>query len=95
MVIYMYIASGCEQMSPWGPTFLGHHKVMIYTYIVVLESSMLHAMFHSNRSTGSAEEDFWKVFTIYGHGGHLGLVTCIIYIHISSPFLEIIHIVWL
>ena len=24
-------------------------------------------------------------FTIYGHGGHLGLVTWIIYIHIGPP----------
>ena len=26
------------------------------------------------------------VFTIYGHGGHLGHVTWIIYKHIDSPF---------
>ena len=47
---------------------------MIYIYIVVLEPSMLHAKFR-NRSTGSVEEDFLRVFTIYGHGGHLGHVT--------------------
>ena len=28
-----------------------------------------------------------KGFTIYGHGGHLGHVTLIIYIHIGSPIL--------
>ena len=31
---------------------------MIYIYIVVLESSMLHAKFGWNRSSGSGEEDF-------------------------------------
>ena len=30
---------------------------------------MLHAKFRGNRSTGSGEEDFLRVFTIYGHGG--------------------------
>ena len=36
---------------------------------------MLHVKFHENRPAGSGEEDFWRVFTIYGHGGHLGHVT--------------------
>ena len=88
MVIYMYIAPGWGQMSPWGPFFFseslifgptahflqdfhfklhfksfpysnalatyvdlavkkgqGHHRVMIYIHIVVLEPSMLHAKF--------------------------------------------------
>ena len=36
---------------------------------------MLHTKFHENRPAGSREEDFLKVFTIYGHGGHLGHVT--------------------
>ena len=36
---------------------------------------MLHIMFQDNRPKGSGEEDFYKVFTIYGHGGHLGHVT--------------------
>ena len=35
---------------------------------------MLHAKFKYPRPLGSGEEDF-KVFTIYGHGGHLGHVT--------------------
>ena len=51
---------------------------------------MLHAKFLRNRSTGS-EEDFLRVYTIYGHGGHLGHVTLIIYIHIDSPILQMIH----
>ena len=32
---------------------------------------MLHAKFQDYRTSGS-EEDFFKVFAIYGHGGHLG-----------------------
>ena len=38
---------------------------------------MLHTNFHGNRLAGSGEEDFFKVFTIYGHDGHLGHVTSI------------------
>ena len=39
---------------------------------------MLHTKFRGNRPIGSGE-DFFKVFTIYGHGGHLGHVTWTIY----------------
>ena len=37
---------------------------------------MLHTKFPGNRSVGSGE-DFQRVSTIYGHGGHLGHVTSI------------------
>ena len=53
---------------------------------------MLHAKFLRNRFTGSREEDFGRVYTIYGHGGHLGHVTLIIYIHIDSSILQMLHI---
>ena len=43
---------------------------------------MLHTQFRGNRPAFSGEEDFSRVFTIYGHGGHLGLVTSIM----SSDF---------
>ena len=36
---------------------------------------MLHTKFHEKRPPCSGEEDFLRVFTIYGHGGHLGHVT--------------------
>ena len=42
---------------------------------------MLHTKCLENRPAGSGE-DFWRVFTIYGRGGHIGLVTSII----SSDF---------
>ena len=35
---------------------------------------MLHTKFRENRPAGSGE-DFCRVFTIYGRGGHLGHVT--------------------
>ena len=40
------------------------------------------------------EKKILKGFTIYGHGGHLGHVTWIIYmyIHIGYPFLLMFHI---
>ena len=36
---------------------------------------MLHTKFRGNPPAGSGEEDFLRVFTIYGRGGHLGHVT--------------------
>ena len=39
---------------------------------------MLHTKFRGNQHAGSGVEDFLIVFTIYGHGGHLGHVTSII-----------------
>ena len=52
---------------------------------------MLHAKFQDHRTSGSGEE-FLKVFTIYGHGGHLGHVTWTIYIIFRSPFPRRLHI---
>ena len=40
-----------------------------------LKSPMLHTKFRGNRPTGSGEEDFLVVFTIYGRDSHLGHVT--------------------
>ena len=40
--------------------------------------SMLHTKFQGHRPFGSGEEEFFKVFTIYGHGGHLDHVTRIV-----------------
>ena len=49
---------------------------------------MLHTKFRENRPAGSGEEDLLRVFTIYGHGGHLGHVTSIIstnfYFHVPE-----------
>ena len=45
---------------------------------------MFHNKFQGHWSTGSGEEDFFKVFTIYGHGGHVGHVTQLICINFYS-----------
>ena len=49
---------------------------------------MLHTKFKGHRSIASGEEGFFfKVFTIYEHGGHVGHVTQLIciYFHSYSP----------
>ena len=43
---------------------------------------MLHTKFRRNRPAGSGEDDFLRVFIIYGRGGHLGHVISIM----SSDF---------
>ena len=40
---------------------------------------MLHSKFQEHRTLGSEEKRFLKVLAIYGHGGHLGHVTKIIF----------------
>ena len=47
---------------------------------------MLHTKFRGYQPAGSGEEDFCRVFTIYGRGGHLGHVTSIMLINFH--FLE-------
>ena len=46
---------------------------------------MLHAKIQDHRTSGSGVGDFLKVFTIYGHGGHLVHVPCTIYKKLSFP----------
>ena len=53
---------------------------------------MLHTKFRGNRPDGSGEEDFFKVFTIYERGGHLGHVTWTIYTNFRSPYPRRLHI---
>ena len=52
---------------------------------------MLHTKFRGNRPAGSREEDFFWVFTIYGHGGHLGHVTSIMSSDFHFLVLESFH----
>ena len=53
---------------------------------------MLQTKFRENRLAGSGEEDFLRVFTIYGRGGHLGHVTWAIYINFLSLYPRRLHI---
>ena len=55
---------------------------------------MLHTKFRENRSAGSGEEDFLRVFTIYGRGGHLGHVTQMPRTKYSSPYPRRLHIIF-
>ena len=52
---------------------------------------MLHTKSQGHRPSGSGEEDYKRVFTIYGHGGHLGHVTRNIWTNFRSPILRSLH----
>ena len=67
-------------------------RVIIWANYDGLESPMLHTKFHGNRSAGSGEEEFWRVFTIYGCGGNLGQVTQMRWTNFRSPFPRRLHI---
>ena len=53
---------------------------------------MLHTKFRENRPAGSGEEDFRRVITICGRGGHLGHVTQMPRINFRSPYPRRLHI---
>ena len=54
---------------------------------------MLHTKFRENRGLPvSGEEDFWRIFTIYGPGGHLGHVTQMPRTNFRSPYPRRLHI---
>ena len=55
---------------------------------------MLHTKFPENRPAGSGEEDFGRVFTIYGRGGHLGHVTQMPQTNFHSPYPRRLHIIF-
>ena len=46
---------------------------------------MLHTKFRGNQPTGSGEDDFLRVFTIYGRGGHFGHVDFAIKLEMPLP----------
>ena len=52
---------------------------------------MLHTKSQGHRPSSSGEEDFWRGFTIYGHGGHLGHVIRTIWTNFHSPILRSLH----
>ena len=52
---------------------------------------MLHTKFRGNRPACSGEEDFLRVFTIHGRGGHLGHVTSIMLINFQFLVPESFH----
>ena len=52
---------------------------------------MLHIKFHDNLPTGSGEENFKSIFTLYEHGGHLGRMIWNPGINFRSPIPWILH----
>ena len=69
-----------------------HQIFTIWTNYDRLQSPMLHTKFRENRPAGSGEEDFWRVFTLYGRGGHLGHVTQMPRTKYRSPYPRRLHI---
>ena len=53
---------------------------------------MLHSKFRESRLAGSREEDFCRIFTIYGRGGHLGHVTKMPQTNFRFPYPRRLHI---
>ena len=59
--------------------------------LVDLPSLMIPAKVQPQGILGSGGEDFKKVFTIYGRGGHLGQQTVTIFAIFRSPTLRRLH----
>ena len=55
---------------------------------------MLHTKFQGHGSIGSGEEEFFKVFTIYGHGSHVDPVTKLICINFHSYSPSSFHMIF-
>ena len=70
----------------------GQPRVIIWTNYDGQEPPMLHTNFCGNRSTTFGKEDFWRVFTMYGRGGHLRHVTRMPQTNFHSPYPRRLHI---
>ena len=78
--------------NAWGCKFdLGgkkvkcQHRTIILAILVDLLSSIICAKIRAQGLYGSGEEDFLKVFTIYGHGSHFDQWTMLILAIFNSP----------
>ena len=56
----------------------GQRRVIIWSILVVLESIMLYIKFQQPQPVDFKEKMFFKRFSVYRHGGHLGHMTRII-----------------
>ena len=70
----VHVSEILRHFSQFYPT----HSRLVYdptgTILTILYGEvphMLPAKYQPNLPGGSGEEDFWTVFTIFGHGGHL------------------------
>ena len=80
-----------KQIWPWRLVGQGQPRIIIWTNLVGPTSPMLHTKSQGHRPSGSGEEDFQMVFTLHGHGGHLGHVPRIIWTNFRSPILRSLH----
>ena len=80
-----------KQIWPWRKVGQGQPRIIIWTNLVGSTTPMLHTKSQGHRPSGSGEEDFLRVFTIYGRGGHLGHVTKTIWTNFRSPTLRSLH----
>ena len=74
-----------DQIWPCHKIGQGQSRIIIWINLVVIKYLMLHTKFQGHRPFGSREEDFLKVFTIYGHSSNLGHVTWTIWTVFRSP----------
>ena len=68
----------------------GQPRIIIWTNLVGPTTPMLHTKSQGHLPSGSGE-DFLRVFTIYGRGGHLGHVTKTIWTNLRYPILRSLH----
>ena len=80
-----------KQMWPCCKTIKCQRRTIILAILVDLLSSMICAKIRPQGLYGSGEEDFLKVFTMYGHGSHLGCWTATILAIFCSPAPRRLH----
>ena len=68
--LFPHTKSKRDQIWPCCKIGKGHPMAVIWTNKIVFENQMLHTKFQGHRLFGSREEDFFKVYTLYEHGGH-------------------------
>ena len=61
-----------DQIWPCHKIGRGQPKVIIWTNFYGPKALILHTKAQGHWPFCSGEEDFWRVFTVYGCGGHLG-----------------------
>ena len=88
----LFLIEKTKQIWPCLQIGQGHSRVIIWNTYDELESPMLKTKFSENWPAGSGEEDFWRVFTIYGRGGHLGHVTQMPWTNLRYPYPMGLHI---
>ena len=74
-----------DQIWPCRKIGHGQPRVIIWAHLIVLEHPMTHTKIQGHGPFGSEEKDCFYVFTIYGHGGHLGHMTRTIWANFRSP----------